>query len=124
MTDDNIKDEAFDSWLRAEALAPPEAPKDEWARIQAARALKSEPVNLWSLTWPSLIAAAIPLAFALWGGSAGLVAPLFTATESVAPAAQQAAAEDDQLWLSAGDGQLDVLVSGDSAPLFLDATVD
>lgn len=120
MMDDRTKDEAFDSWLRAEALAPPEPPADEWARIQAARAPKSEPVNLWSLTWPSLIAAAIPLAFVLWGGSAGLIAPLLTSATTETPAAQQASADDDQLWLTAGDGQLDVLVSGDSDPLFVD----
>lgn len=141
------QDPAFDAWLRSEALTPPPAPADEWQAIQAAIAADEavaagQPIaadqsaataqkaeaNLWSLTWPSLIAAAIPLAFALWGSTtsgtlAPYLAPVFTtgttATAPASPAPSAGAAEDDQLWLSAGDGSLDVVMS-DGEPLFSD----
>lgn len=135
MTDDRYRaqeeSEGFDAWLRAEALAPPKAPAAEWPAIQRQLEAQRQPASLWSLTWPSLIAAAIPLALALWGGSAGVISPLLptagTVVTSPAPHSAQspagslgAEADDDQLWLSAGSGQLDVMAAADAEPLFLD----
>lgn len=137
MTDDRYRaheePEGFDAWLRAEALDPPEAPAAEWPAIQRQLEAQRQPASLWSLTWPSLIAAAIPLALTLWGGSAGLISPLLPTAGVTSPAptsanspAQSPAgslgaeADDDQLWLSAGSGQLDVMAAADTEPLFLD----
>lgn len=127
MTDDRYRaqeeSEGFDAWLRAEALAPPKAPAAEWPAIQRQLEAQRPPASLWSLTWPSLIAAAIPLALALWGGSAGVISPLLPTAGTVvtSPASSLGAeADDDQLWLSAGSGQLDVMAAADAEPLFLD----
>lgn len=134
MTDDKSPPpgDDFAGWLRAEALAPPPAPRDEWGQIQARLAAEPqaqsaplaqrESANLWSLTWPSLIAAAIPLAFVLWSGSAELVSPFLSLSgdNGALSSSFEAAADDDQLWLSAGDSQLDVLASSDPEPLFVD----
>lgn len=145
MTNDkmNKSDQEFDQWLKASAGQPPPAPGDEWqnilATVESAEPLApsaaavpapaaSEPSassSLWSLTWPSLMAAAIPLAVALWGGGGlGLVSSYLGVPAATTGTVQQTVADpalaDDQVWLSAGNHQLDVVASGDVEPLVID----
>lgn len=142
---EKLLDEGFDTWLRAEALEPPKAPEGEWQAIAAAiqnpahePPAKPSPLkerresSLWSFTWPSLVAAAIPLLLLLGGGqnvaptlaNLASLASSVTTTAAGDQAAVNASEQDDQLWLSSQEGQgagLDVLISGDSEPLVVES---
>lgn len=117
--------EEFDRWLRAEALDPPQAPADEWQQI-AARARGDQPQavesgSLWSFTWPSLVAAALPLLLLFGGPTLDWQVLLDSPTAQETPAEQEAISDDDQLWLTADSGGLDIVASGATDPLFLES---
>lgn len=140
---DNPVDEGFDSWLRAAAFEPPKAPEGEWQAIAAAiqtpagEGQQDQPLaqqglsepSLWSFTWPSLVAAAIPLLLLFGGGqnvapTLASLAASFTSSSGFEQEAAFTAEPDEQLWLVAQGGQgdgLDILMSGDGEPLFLDS---
>lgn len=113
--------EEFDRWLRAEALDPPPAPADEWQQI-AARARDDQAQSagsLWSFTWPSLVAAALPLLLLFGGPTLDWQVLLDSPTAQEAQEAGES--DDDQLWLASDSGGLDIVASGATDPLFLES---